>query len=79
MTITYNMPKSGVRVIKQGDPDWFINANTISYPRAFFRLSRACPGDVARTIQEALQRNWLTVEANVYEKEITWEKLNEPN
>lgn len=77
MTVTYNTPKSGVRTIKQGDQDWFIHANTISYPRAFFKFSKACPRNVAATIQEAFQRNWLTIEANVYEKELTWEKLNE--
>ena len=68
-----------MRSIKQGEEDWFIFAQDglMMYPRANWRISNRCPANVRSLIVEAMSHDWITLEANVYEKEITWEKLNE--
>ena len=76
-TATFNKPKSGVRTIKQGDEDWFIHAGLTMYPRAYWGISNRCPANVKSLLMEAMSHDWLILSANVYEREITWEKLNE--
>lgn len=79
-TVTYrNTKPSGVRNIRPGDADWFIHCGNglMMYPRANWRISNRCPENIRSLIAEAIQHKWIDLEANVYERELTWEKLNE--
>ena len=79
MTIKIRSTPSGVRSIRPGDEDWFIYAQNglMMYPRAHWKISNQCPANIRSLIVEAVSHEWITIEANVYEREITWEKLNE--
>lgn len=70
---------SGIRNVRPGDADWFINCSDglMLYPRASWQINQDCPNDVRKILIDAMHKNWIGVVANVYERELTWEKLNE--
>ena len=77
MTIKLSTPKSTIRVVKPGDPDWNITAGLTFAPRAGFEISNDCPYEYRLIIQKCLEQSWVKPIANVYDRELTWEKLNE--
>lgn len=79
-TATYRAPKpSGIRNVQPGDTDWFIHCadGLMMYPRASWQINQECPDNVRKILIEAMHNNWINIVANVYERELTWEKLNE--
>lgn len=65
-----------IRTITQEDEDWIISSGLTIAPRAGFRISNNCPREYRMILLDCLKQGWLAPVANVYEKDLTWEKIN---
>jgi hypothetical protein len=55
----FNVRRSEIRTIKQGDPLFVITDGLVTATRAGFEISSSCPREYRAVIQECIQYGWL--------------------
>jgi hypothetical protein len=75
--MTYTLPDTIIKIIRQDDPDFMIDNGIVMAPRAGIEISNDCPTRYKLMIIEATKNGWLQSVAYMKESEYTWEKLGE--
>lgn len=65
-----------IRIIRVGDPKWFIPEGAVIYPRAGFEIDPRCPPADAHLIQHAIGMGWVKPVAYLIDHELMWEELS---
>lgn len=75
--INYNVHKSIIRSIQEGDADFMLHDGMIISPRAHFQIKPNCPSNVKNNILWAINNGYLKCVANVKDHELMWDQLHE--
>ena len=72
----FSTSNDAVRVVKQGELDWWVRSGLALVPRAAIKIDSKCPNDIKNYIAWAVEQGYVTLDAYIPEKEYTWEKLS---
>lgn len=68
--MTFNLHKSQVHTIRQGDPKFNIVDGFVTYPRAMLHVTPDCPSRYKDIIAACVDNGWIKPVANVTEREM---------
>lgn len=71
----YKGVRSGIKTIRQDDPEFLLSTGMIITPRAGFEISLGCPKEYREVIATCIDTGWLKPVAHVLERDYIWEKL----
>lgn len=76
MKLKISQPKDKLKIIRRGDPDFYIRATSHPAPRAGFEIDSNCPQNTKRFLIECIENGWIKPVAYMKESEYIWERLS---
>jgi hypothetical protein len=74
--MTFNLHKSQLRTLRQGDPKFMIQDGFVRAPRAGFHILPECPQNYKQIIATCIDNGWLKPVAHVTERELLFMGLS---
>lgn len=70
-------PKSTIRTIHAGEPNFTIVEGMVVYPRASLQVMPGAPTNVAKTLDWAIAQGYIRCVAHVKDHELVWDQLSQ--